>query len=195
MCVNAKGLLKYHNSNILARLSDVELPSLFVRASAFTFFSDGMLIFKHSYMIARLASRGTFLCTVGVYLRNKNEKRCIIASCHRPIKLIASPLRGSVINMIGRWHSALLGNNAPLFIFISILIMTKLISFLWKNDNKKFTRLTTVRTGSLGLLPVNFIGLINTVRVRWLNRGKESSHIRISDKESYCRDISFSCHL
>ena len=36
----------------------------------------------------------------------------------------------------------LLGNNAPLFIFISILIMTQLISFLWKNENKKFTRLT-----------------------------------------------------
>ena len=29
----------------------------------------------------------------------------------------------------------LLGNNAPLFIFISILIMTQLISFLWKNSH------------------------------------------------------------
>ena len=48
----------------------------------------------------------------------------------------------------------LLGNNALLFIFISILIMTQLISFLWKNENKKFTRLTAVRTGGLGLLPV-----------------------------------------
>ena len=54
----------------------------------------------------------------------------------------------------------LLGNNALLFIFISILIMTQLISFLWKNENTKFTRLTAVRTGSLGLLPVNFIGRI-----------------------------------
>ena len=36
----------------------------------------------------------------------------------------------------------LLGNNALLFIFISILIMIQLISFLWKNENKKFTRLT-----------------------------------------------------
>ena len=48
----------------------------------------------------------------------------------------------------------LLGNNALLFIFISILIMTQLISFLWKNEDKKFTRLTAVRTGGLGLLPV-----------------------------------------
>ena len=31
--------------------------------------------------------------------------------------------------------------------------MTKLISFLWKNENKKFTRLTAVKTGRLGLLP------------------------------------------
>ena len=43
----------------------------------------------------------------------------------------------------------LLGNNALLLIFISILIMTQLISFLWKNENKKFTRLTAVRTGGL----------------------------------------------
>ena len=47
----------------------------------------------------------------------------------------------------------LLGNNAPLFIFISILIMTQLISFLWKNENKKFPRLTAVKTGRLGWLP------------------------------------------
>ena len=40
----------------------------------------------------------------------------------------------------------LLGNNAPLFIFISILIMTQLISFL-------HFLLTAVRTGRLGVLP------------------------------------------
>ena len=41
----------------------------------------------------------------------------------------------------------LLGNNAPLFIFISILIMTQLISFL-------HFLLTAVRTGRLGVLPI-----------------------------------------
>ena len=109
-----------------------------------------------------------------ICLRNKNEKQCIIAelfaSCHRPIKFITEPRSGSVINSIGRWHEAnsrlgdkfdrsmtrgkLLGNNALLLIIISILIMTQLISFLWKNENKKFTRLAAVRTGGLGLLPV-----------------------------------------
>ena len=54
------------------------------------------------------------------------------AECHRPIIFITEPRSGEVINLIGRWHEALLGNNAPLFIFISILIMTQLISFLWK---------------------------------------------------------------
>ena len=71
------------------------------------------------------------------------------AECHRPIIFITEPRSGEVINLIGRWHEALLGNNAPLFIFISILIMTQLISFLWKNENKKFTRLTAVRTEAL----------------------------------------------
>ena len=41
----------------------------------------------------------------------------------------------------------LLGNNAQLFIFISILIMTPLISFL-------HFLLTAVRTGRLGVLPI-----------------------------------------
>ena len=41
----------------------------------------------------------------------------------------------------------LLGNNAALFIFISILIMTQLISFL-------HFLLTAVRTGRLGVLPI-----------------------------------------
>ena len=44
-------------------------------------------------------------------------------------------------------QSKLLGNNASLFIFISILIMTQLISFL------NFL-LTAVRTGRLGVLPI-----------------------------------------
>ena len=39
------------------------------------------------------------------------------------------------------------GNNAPLFVFISILIMTQLISFL-------HFLLTAVRTGKLGVLPI-----------------------------------------
>ena len=52
----------------------------------------------------------------------------------------------------------LLGNNAQLFIFISILIMTKLISFL------RFL-LTAVRTGRLGLLPVKFYRANNAVFV------------------------------
>ena len=41
----------------------------------------------------------------------------------------------------------LLGNNAPLFSFISILIMIQLISFL-------HFLLTAVRTGRLGVLPI-----------------------------------------
>ena len=43
--------------------------------------------------------------------------------------------------------SKLLGNNAQLFIFISILIMTQLISFL-------HFLLTADRKGRLGLLPI-----------------------------------------
>ena len=50
------------------------------------------------------------------YLRNKNEKRCIIAS-RLGDKFDRSMTLGKLI-----------GNNAPLFIFISILIMTQLIS-------------------------------------------------------------------
>ena len=47
----------------------------------------------------------------------------------------------------------LLGNIAPLFIIISILIMTQLISFL-------HFLFTAVRTGRLGVLPIKFIGEI-----------------------------------
>ena len=50
-----------------------------------------------------------------MYLRNKNEKQCIIAEefaeCHRPIKFITEPRS-------------------------SILIMTQLISFLWKKQTR-----------------------------------------------------------
>ena len=52
----------------------------------------------------------------------------------------------------------LLGNYALLFIFISILIMTPLISFL------RFL-LTAVRTGRLGLLPIKFYRGNNAVFV------------------------------
>ena len=52
----------------------------------------------------------------------------------------------------------LLGNNAQLFIFICILIMTQLISFL------RFL-LTAVRTGRLGLLPIKFYRGNNAVFV------------------------------
>ena len=52
----------------------------------------------------------------------------------------------------------LLGNNAPLFIFISILIMTQLISFL-------HFLLTAVRTGRLGLLPTRIYRGNNAVFV------------------------------
>ena len=52
----------------------------------------------------------------------------------------------------------LLGNNAPLFIFISILIMTQLISFL-------HCLLTAVRTGRLGLLPIKIYWGNNAVFV------------------------------
>ena len=68
----------------------------------------------------------------------------------------------------------LLGNNAPLFTFISILIMTQLISFL------RFL-LTAVRTGRLGLLPIKFYRGNNAMFVSVEGkRGKESSHIRIA---------------
>ena len=82
----------------------------------------------------------------------------------------------------------LLGNTAPLFIFISILVMTQLISFLWKSDNKKFTRLTAVKTERLGLLPARLYRDI--MSCRWLNRGKESSHIRIKYQVTVCLSIS-----
>ena len=52
----------------------------------------------------------------------------------------------------------LLGNNAPLFIFISILIMTQLISFL-------HFLLTAVRTGRLGVLPIKIYRGNNAVFV------------------------------
>ena len=52
----------------------------------------------------------------------------------------------------------LLGNNAPLFSFISILIMTQLISFL-------HFLLTAVRTGRLGLLPIRIYRGNNAVFV------------------------------
>ena len=55
-------------------------------------------------------------------------------------------------------RSKLLGNNALLFIFIPILIMTQLISFL------RFL-LTAVRTGRLGLLPIKFYRGKNAVFV------------------------------
>ena len=52
----------------------------------------------------------------------------------------------------------LLGNNAQLFIFIYILIMTQLISFIR-------LLLTAVRTGRLGLLPIKFYRGNNAVFV------------------------------
>ena len=52
----------------------------------------------------------------------------------------------------------LLGNNAPLFIFISILIMTQLIPLL-------HFLLTAVRTGRLGLLPISIYRGNNAVFV------------------------------
>ena len=52
----------------------------------------------------------------------------------------------------------LLGTNAQLFIFISILIMTQLISFL-------HFLLTAVRTGRLGLLPIKIYRGNNAVFV------------------------------
>ena len=52
----------------------------------------------------------------------------------------------------------LLGNNAQLFIFISILIMTQLISFL-------HFLLTAVRTGRLGVLPIKIYRGNNAVFV------------------------------
>ena len=52
----------------------------------------------------------------------------------------------------------LLGNNAPLFIFISILIMTQQISFL-------HFLLTAVRTGRLGVLPIKIYRGNNAVFV------------------------------
>ena len=52
----------------------------------------------------------------------------------------------------------LLGNNAPIFIFISILIMTQLISFL-------HFLLTAVRTGRLGVLPIKIYRGNNAVFV------------------------------
>ena len=52
----------------------------------------------------------------------------------------------------------LLGNNAPLFIFISILIITKLISFL-------HLLLTAVRTGRIGVLPIKIYRGNNAVFV------------------------------
>ena len=52
----------------------------------------------------------------------------------------------------------LLGNNAPLFNFISILIMTQLISFL-------HFLLTVVRTGRLGVLPIKIYRGNNAVSV------------------------------
>ena len=52
----------------------------------------------------------------------------------------------------------LLGNNAQLFILISILIMTQLISFL-------HSLLTAVRTGRLGVLPIRIYRGNNAVFV------------------------------
>ena len=52
----------------------------------------------------------------------------------------------------------LLGNNAPLFIFISILIMTQLISFL-------HFLLTAVRTGMLVVRPIKIYRGNNAVFV------------------------------
>ena len=52
----------------------------------------------------------------------------------------------------------LLGNNAPLFIFISILIMTQVISFLHFS-------LTAVKTGRLGVLPIRIYRGNNAVFV------------------------------
>ena len=68
----------------------------------------------------------------------------------------------------------LLGNNAPLFIFISILIMTQLISFLHFLP-------TAVRTGRLGLLPIRIYRGNNAVFVSVYLIGKESNHIRIKN--------------
>ena len=50
------------------------------------------------------------------------------------------------------------GNNAPLFFFISVLIMTQLISFL-------HFLLTAVRTGRLGVLPIKIYRGNNAVFV------------------------------
>ena len=52
----------------------------------------------------------------------------------------------------------LLGNNAPLFIFISILILTQLIPFF-------HFLLTAVRTRRLGLLPIRIYWGNNAVFV------------------------------
>ena len=85
----------------------------------------------------------------------------------------------------------LLGNDAPLFIFISILIMTQLISFL-------HVLLTAVRTRRLGILPIKIYRGNNAVFVPveygWLNRGKESSHIRNCNIFAlYCHNIMIRC--
>ena len=65
-----------------------------------------------------------------------------------------------------------LGNNAQLFIFISILIMTKLISFL-------HFLLTAVSTGMLGLLPIRIYRGNNGVFVSVDLIGEKNRHIRI----------------
>ena len=54
--------------SIIARLSDVWLPSIFVSAWKYYKFSCWMHIFKHSFVRA-LASRGTFPCISGVNLQ------------------------------------------------------------------------------------------------------------------------------
>ena len=69
----AKGLTKCYYSSIIARLSDIGLPSLFVATRQYlTLFVSGMLIFKH-FNMCTLARRGTFPCTFGVYLQIKSR--------------------------------------------------------------------------------------------------------------------------
>ena len=79
------------------------------------------------------------------YLRNKNEKRCIIAysnaECHRAIIFITKPRSGEGDKFDrSMTRGKLLGNNAPLFIFISILIMTQLHPRDQKTDKRTDSR-------------------------------------------------------
>ena len=107
---------------------------------------------------------------------------CLVSSTDQIYHLAASRLGDKFDRSMTR--GKLLGNKAPLFIFISILIMTQLISFL-------HFLLTAVRTGRLGSLPIKFYRGNNAVFVSVdLIGEKESSHISIRLSKSALQKAS-----